>query len=158
MSGCQVLSSGLRRALGEERHFTLVDGFALPTAGFCTGKNTAFPFFGRLVSVVRDGGHQSLQVYRGRSRAGLSSCLPEPLDSHSRVKLRFVTQVGAIHGSVEMLRPVSPDLQPFPLQGTRCTRSAEAESNHSITLGSEQRWRRVDSQESRRASLWDFFR
>jgi hypothetical protein len=39
--------------------------------------------------------------------------LPEPLDSHSRVKLRFVTQVGAIHGSVEMLRPVSPDLQPF---------------------------------------------
>ena len=67
MSGCQVLSSGLRRALGEERHFTLVDGFALPTAGFCTGKNPAFPFFGRLVSVVRDGGHQSLQVYRSRT-------------------------------------------------------------------------------------------
>ena len=40
-------------------------------------------------------------------------CLPEPLDSHSRVKLRFVTQVGAIHGSIEMLRPVSSDLQPF---------------------------------------------
>ena len=40
-------------------------------------------------------------------------CLPEPLDSHSRVKLRFVTQVGAIHCSVEMLRPVSSDLQPF---------------------------------------------
>jgi hypothetical protein len=39
--------------------------------------------------------------------------LPKPLDSHSRVKLRFVTQVGAIHGSIEMLRPVSSDLQPF---------------------------------------------
>lgn len=39
--------------------------------------------------------------------------LPDPLDCHSRVKLKFVTPVGTIDGSVEMLKPVSADLQPF---------------------------------------------
>jgi len=40
-------------------------------------------------------------------------CLPEPVDCHSRVKLRFVTTVGAIDSSVEMLKPISSDLQSF---------------------------------------------
>jgi len=39
--------------------------------------------------------------------------LPTPLDCHSYVRLRFVTQVGAIRGSVEMLTPVSSHLQLF---------------------------------------------
>jgi hypothetical protein len=40
-------------------------------------------------------------------------CLPTPLVRRSRVKVRLLTRVGAIHGSVEMLTPVSSDLQPF---------------------------------------------
>ena len=40
-------------------------------------------------------------------------CLPKPLDRGSRVKLMFMTHMGAILGSAEMLKPVSWDLQPF---------------------------------------------
>ena len=39
--------------------------------------------------------------------------LTKPLDRGSRVKLMFMTHMGAILGSAEMLRPVSRDLQPF---------------------------------------------
>jgi hypothetical protein len=39
--------------------------------------------------------------------------LPKPLECRSHVKLMFVTRTGAIHGSVEMLNPVSSELQPF---------------------------------------------
>lgn len=40
-------------------------------------------------------------------------CLPNPLDRRSHVKLKFLTDAGAIHGSAEMLPAVSWDLQPF---------------------------------------------
>ena len=40
-------------------------------------------------------------------------CLPVPLVHRSRAKVLFVTRVGTIRGSVEMLTPVSSDLQPF---------------------------------------------
>lgn len=40
-------------------------------------------------------------------------CLTKPLDRGSRVKLMFMTRMGAILGSAEMLRSVSPELQPF---------------------------------------------
>ena len=39
--------------------------------------------------------------------------MPAPLVRRSRVKAMFVTRIGAIRGSVEMLTPVSSDLQPF---------------------------------------------
>jgi len=39
--------------------------------------------------------------------------LPKPLDCRSRAKLMFVSRIGAIHASVEMLNPVSSELQPF---------------------------------------------
>jgi hypothetical protein len=40
-------------------------------------------------------------------------CLSKTLDCRSRVRLVFATQAGTIHGSAEMLEPVSRDLQPF---------------------------------------------
>jgi hypothetical protein len=40
-------------------------------------------------------------------------CLTKPLNHGSRVKLMFMTHMGAVLGSAEMLRPVSRDLQPF---------------------------------------------
>ena len=54
--------------------------------------------------------HGELQMV---SLTGGLICLPKPLDCRSRVKLRFVTHAGTIHGSAEMLKPVSWDLQPF---------------------------------------------
>lgn len=39
--------------------------------------------------------------------------LPVPLGRRSPTKATFVTRMGAIHGSIEMLTPVSSDLQPF---------------------------------------------
>jgi hypothetical protein len=56
-------------------------------------------------------------------------CLPAPLVRRSRVKAMFVTRVGAIRGSVEMLTPVSSDLQPFrflALAGSNQTRLTRA--------------------------------
>lgn len=40
-------------------------------------------------------------------------CLPKTLECRSHAKLRFVTKVGAVRGTVEMLQPVSSHLQPF---------------------------------------------
>ena len=70
------------------------------------------PYVTPLVLGAQDGTRKQGELKLVSLTGGLV-CLPEPLDSHSRVKLRFVTQVGTIHGSVEMLRPVSSDLQPF---------------------------------------------
>jgi hypothetical protein len=40
-------------------------------------------------------------------------CLRKPLQGGSRVKVMFMTHTGAIHGSAEMLKAISQDLQPF---------------------------------------------
>jgi len=44
----------------------------------------------------------------GRSRA-----LARTNDCRSLVRVKFVTEAGTIHGSAEMLKPVSRDRQPF---------------------------------------------
>jgi hypothetical protein len=66
----------------------------------------------RVVLRAQDGSRKEGELKLVSLTGGLV-CLPKPLDCHSPFKLSFVTQVGAIHGSVEMLRPVSFDLQPF---------------------------------------------
>ena len=60
----------------------------------------------------KDGSHRQGEL-KTISLSGGLVCLPKPLGRSSRVSLMFVTHVGAIRGSAEMLKPVSGDLQPF---------------------------------------------
>ena len=54
--------------------------------------------------------HGELKMF---SLTGGLVCLSKTLDYRSVVKVKFVTHAGTIHGSAEMLKPVSRDLQPF---------------------------------------------
>ena len=54
--------------------------------------------------------HAQLEVI---SLTGGMLCLPGPVQRHSHVKLMFVTPVGPVLGTAEMLKPVSLSQQPF---------------------------------------------
>lgn len=76
------------------------------------GPRVRLPCVTPVVLRSQDGTRKQGELKLVSLTGGLVS-LPEPMDCQCRLKLRFVTQVGVIHGSVEMLKPVSSDLQPF---------------------------------------------
>ena len=77
-----------------------------------------------------DGRHSRGELRVISLTGGLLS-LPRPLDWGSRVKLMFLTQMGAVLGAAEMLHPDSWTSQPFRFvsldEGDQCRLSAAIE-------------------------------